>query len=165
MPKRPEDPIRTYQRKSVAERRMAGKSCTCGESRPEALIYGSEPTICNACGREQLGLRPFDEHHPAGSANNQVTVLTSANDHRNLSDAQYDWPEKTLRNPKCSPLLAHAANVRGYYETNTYLGDTLLLPNAPFLEELDEYLEQRLGPGWWVGTPLEKFAPKPKPKR
>jgi hypothetical protein len=165
MPKRPEDPIRTCQRKSVAERRMAGKSCKCGESRPVALITGSKPTICSACRRKQLGYSTLDEHHPAGSANHVATVPIPVNDHQTLTDAQYDWPKKTWENRKSSPLLAQAASVRGYYDTNTYLGDTFLLPNAAFLEELDEYLAERLGPRWWVGTPLEKFAPKPKPKR
>jgi hypothetical protein len=33
------------------------------------------------------------------------------------------------------------------------------------LEILDEFLEKRLGPKWWVGTEMEPFAPKPKPKR
>jgi hypothetical protein len=33
------------------------------------------------------------------------------------------------------------------------------------LETLDEHLEKRLGPKWWVGTEMERFAPKRKPKR
>jgi hypothetical protein len=33
------------------------------------------------------------------------------------------------------------------------------------LETLDEFLEERLGPQWWMGTKMERFAPKPKRKR
>jgi len=161
MPKRPEDPIRTYQRKSVAARRLAGQSCKCGESRPEALVAGSAPTICAACARKQRGQSPFDWHHPAASANNSAKIRIPVNDHRaDLTDAQYDWPKETWENPRGSPLLAGAASIRGYCETNDYLTSELLLRIAKLLEALDESLRERLGPNWWVGTNLEQFAPK-----
>jgi hypothetical protein len=165
MPNRPEDPIRSYQRKSVAARRTAGRSCKCGESRPETLVNGSRPTICFACRRNQLGQTTLDEHHPAGSANHAATVPIPVNDHQTLTDAQYDWPRKTWENPEGSPLLAGAASIRGYYDTNSYLTDQLLLWVARLLEALDETLREPLGPDWWAGTKLEEFRPKPKPKR
>src|ERR1700687_562786 len=119
MPKKPHDPIRRYQRKSIAGRRMAGRFCRCGESRPEALITGSRPTICSACRRKQLSQTTLDKHHPAGIANHAATVPVPVNDHHTLTDAQYDWPKNTWENREGSPLLAGAACIRGYYETNS----------------------------------------------
>lgn len=165
MAKKPDDPIRRFQRKSTAARRTAGLSCSCGESRPEALIKGSTPTTCFACWRRRLGRTTLDAHHPAGSANHAATVPIPVNDHQTLTDAQYDWPRKTWENPEGSPLLAGAACIRGYYDTNSYLTDQLLLWVARLLEALDETLRERLGPDWWTGTKLEEFRPKPKPKR
>jgi hypothetical protein len=81
------------------------------------------------------------------------------NDHRaDLSVAQGDWPKQTLENPEGSPLLASAGKVRGFTDTNAYLMEKLLLPDAEMLEALDRYLTKRIGPRWWVGTDLEKFA-------
>ena len=104
--------------------------------------------------------------HPAGEANDSTTIPTPVNDHRaRLSPQQYEWPSKTWVNPDSSPVRAGAARVRGYCETNDYLVCALLIPNAEMLETLDEHLEKRLGPKWWVGTEMERFAPKRKPKR
>jgi hypothetical protein len=36
----------------------------------------------------------------------------------------------------------------------------LLIWIVEFLEAVDEFLGERLGPNWWVGTKLERFAPK-----
>jgi hypothetical protein len=82
-----------------------------------------------------------------------------------LSALQYEWPEKTWANPDGSPVRAGAACVRGHCETADYLLCSLLIPKAEMLETLDEYLEKRLGPRWWRGTELERYAPKPKRKR
>lgn len=161
MKKPPRDPISDFQRRSTAARRLAGRSCACGETRPEALISGRKPTICAACARRQASQSPFDDHHPAGKANHPAKVPIPVNDHRaDLSVSQYDWPKGTWENPRGSPLLAGAASIRGYYDTNTYLNDQLLLWVARLLEALDETLKDRLGPNWWVGTKLDQFAPK-----
>jgi len=161
VPKRPDDPIRTYRRKSVAKRRMVGKSCKCGESRPEALIATSTPTICARCSRKEQGKSVLDAHHPAGRANHPLKIPVPVNDHRAaLSDAQYDWPKETWENRGSSPVLAGAACIRGYYDTNSYLADQLLLWVARLLEALEECLRERLGSNWWEGTALEEFAPK-----
>jgi hypothetical protein len=162
MPKKPDDPIRRFQRQSIAARRVGGQSCRCGEIRPEALITCDRPTICAACRRKQLGQSTSDNHHPAGSANHSATVPIPVNDHQTLTDAQYDWPKNTWENRERSPLLAGAACIRGYYDTNSYLNDQLLIWVAKLLEALNETLRERLGPNWWVGTKLEKFGPKPK---
>jgi hypothetical protein len=102
----------------------------------------------------------LDEHHPAGRANHPAKVPILVNDHQTLTDAQYDWPKKTWENREGSPLLAGAACIRGYYETNSYLNDQLLFWVAKLLEALDETLRELLGTDWWAGTKLEAFRPK-----
>ena len=52
--------------------------------------------------------------------------------------------------------------MRGYCETDTYLVAALVIPKAEMLEVLDGFLKKRMGPEWWVGTEMERFAPKPK---
>ena len=164
MRKRPpqRDPAAAHGRKVRAARRIGrNKRCSCGESRPEALVRASEPTICNACEGKRRGRTTFDDHHVAGKANSPVTIQVPVNDHRaRLSIAQYDWPKRTLENPDGSPLLAAAACIRGFVDTIFYLIDKLLLWIPEMLEVLDRFLAEKLGPKWWCGTPLEQFAPK-----
>jgi hypothetical protein len=157
------DPIAAYQRKAVAERRFGEKAqCACGESRPEALITGSSPIRCYECDRKRRGKATVEQHHVAGKSNSPVTIPIPANDHRaRLSADQYDWPKETRENCDGSPLLATAASIRGYSDTNFYLLESLLRTNPEMLEELNVFLLERLGPKWWIGTPMEKYVPKP----
>jgi hypothetical protein len=84
-----------------------------------------------------------------------------ANDHRaDLSVSQYDWPQKTLRNPNKSPLLSFAASVRGHIETVDYLNRALLASLPEMFEALDKHLEEKLGSNWWRGTPFENLFSK-----
>ena len=162
------DPIATFERETRAARRVGqGSRChLCGEDRPWALIPGSKPLICAACQRKKLGHSLLDNHHPAGEANDPTTTPIPVNDHRAiLSPQQYEWPPETWENPAGSPVLAGAACMRGYCETDNYLVSSLLIPKAEMLEALDAYLIKRLGPEWWVGTEMERFAPKRKAKR
>jgi hypothetical protein len=158
------DPIRTYQRKAVTARR-AGKNthCACGETRLEALVTGSKPTCCAECRRTMKGQTIRDNHHVAGRANSSVTVAIPVNDHRAvLSVAQYDWPKATLENTDICPLLAAAACIRGFIDTICYLIDELLRWIAKMLEILSAVLNDRLGPQWWLNTPIAQFAGKDK---
>jgi len=158
---RQRDPIAMYQRRVTAARCVGQKQCACGEARPEALIPSSNPTICATCKRKRNGHSVMDKHHPAAKANNLTTIPVPVNDHRaELSVAQYDWPSETLENPDRSPLLARAACIRGYADTNVYLMETLLLSHAEFCELLEEFLIQKFGPRWWENTELERFVPK-----
>lgn len=103
----------------------------------------------------------MDNHHPAGDANDPTTTPIPVNDHSaELSVSQYDWPKRTLENPDGSPLLARAACIRGYMDTNGYLSEKLLMPNPEFLELLDAFLREKFGEKWWTNTELEKFVPK-----
>ena len=158
----PNHPIDAYQRKATAARRIgADAHCACGEARPEALITGSDPTICAECQRKKRGQTIMDDHHPAGKANNPATVPVPANDHRaELSVAQHDWPEQTRENADGSPLLAAAGCVRGFVDQIVYLVKKLLLWIPEMLEALDAFLAKKLEPKWWLDTPLARFAPE-----
>jgi len=161
LPKR--DPIVAHARKVTAQRRIGkGKRCKwCGESRPEALIEGSNPVECFECERKKLGQNTLDAHHVTGKSNSAVTIPVPANDHRAiLTSAQYDWPKKTRENPDGSPLLAAAACIRGFVDTIFYVIDKLVVWIPEMLEELDAFLVDEFGRKWWVGTELEPFAPK-----
>jgi hypothetical protein len=169
MKKKPSrDPIAAFERESRATRRVGhGNKCyLCDEQRPLALVPDSQPTICVSCQRSKIGCSKFDEHHPAGEANDPTTLPISVNDHRAvLSPQQYEWPPETWENPSGSPVLAGAACMRGYCETESYLLASLLIPRAEMLEALDKFLLARFGADWWVGTEMERFAPNRKRKR
>jgi hypothetical protein len=103
----------------------------------------------------------LDDHHVAGRRNSSVTVPVPVNDHRAiLSEAQYDWPRTTLENPKGCPLLMAAGCIRGVIDTVVYLIDRLLRWIAEMLEVLSAFLVERLGPEWWLNTPLAHFTRK-----
>jgi len=155
------DPIGVYQRKTTAARRSAGNQCACGESRPDALIPASEPTICAKCDRKKKGQTTMDDHHVPGQANSSETIPTSVNDHRaELSVFQHDWPKETLQNREGCPVLKGAACVRGVIDYFHYLIDKFLVWIPEMLEKLSAFLKETLGPKWWVGTALEQFAPE-----
>jgi hypothetical protein len=158
----PRDPRSAHRRKVTAARRIGEDNfCKCGESRPEALISGSNPMVCAKCNRKADEHNPTDQHHIAGEANNPtITIGMPVNDHRaELSTAQQDWPQKTLRNPERSPLLSGAAHIRGFVDTLVYLVGEFLLWVADMLELLDTFLEGKLGPKWWHHTKLKAFEP------
>src|SRR5215467_6633175 len=152
------DPRDAHRRKVVAARRVGiGARCSCGEDRPEALIAGSNPTICAACQRAMKERGTMDDHHFAGRANHRATVSIPVNDHRaDLSGSQAEWPKSTLRNTEGSPLLAGAACVRGFIDTILYLIEKGLLWLADMLEKLDQVLLKKLGPKWWVNTEIDR---------
>lgn len=156
------DPVAAYAR-NVTAQRSVGKNagCACRETRPEALIRGSDPIICAACKRRSRGEATMDQHHFAGKPNNPLTVPVPVNDHRaDLSVAQYDWPQKTRENPEGSPLIAAAACIRGFVDWVVYLIKNGLLWVAELLENIDTFLSDKLGPKYWLNTCLAQWAPK-----
>ena len=159
----PREPADAYVRQAVAARRIGiGKHCACGEARPEALIKNSNPIICAACDRKKRGHTTMDNHHFAGQANNPLTVPVPVNDHRaDLSVAQADWPKQTRENPDGSPLLAAAGCIRGFIDWLIYVIKQGVLWVAELLEAMDKFMVQDRGPKWWIGTPLQAFAPEP----
>ena len=157
------DPIRMFQRRNTAARSKGvnAKCQKCGEPRPEALIAGSKPMICAECQRKERGQSLTDNHHPFGKNNNPVTIPVPANDHRaELSVGQYEWPKNTRENPHGSPFLAAAGCIRGFIDTALYFIEKGLQWIAVLLEKADAFLVERLGPKWWVDTPLEQFQSK-----
>ena len=74
-------------------------------------------------------MKTTQRHHPAGRANSPRTVEVPANEHRALSEAQYEWPPRTLQNPDGTPLLTVAAALRGA---------------ADLIEEIDRPLDSRV---------------------
>ena len=112
MPKKPplRSPSDAYRRQAIAERRIGTGQCSCGETRPQALIAGSRPLVCAACQRAENGQSTEDDHHIAGAANDETTICVPVNDHRaDLTIAQSDWPKATLQNSEGrGPLRASA---------------------------------------------------------
>ena len=155
------DPIGAYMRKSNSAARLGNSSiCSCGESRPEALVAGKEPIVCAACKREQDGKSVMDDHHVAGKSNHPGTIPIFVNDHRaELSVDQYDWPKQTRENRDGSPLLAAAGCIRGLCDTIVHLIERFLLWIPDFLEKLDSLLTDELGVKWWTNFEIGKFAP------
>ena len=147
-----DDPIGAAKRRSVARRRIgAGKKCACGESRPLALIAGSDPIICIECNARKNGRTIWEEHHPARRANDDHTVRFRANDHQaELTEAQQEWPKTTRENQDRDPLLADAARIRGHVDT------VRLVDGIPIdLEKLRAALVAVYGRHWFL---REEFA-------
>ena len=135
----PRNPRATYRRRVVAARRFSpGAKCKCGESRPEALIPGSVPVICAACDRRKHGRRKTDDHHIIGEANGPMTLRVPVNDHRGcLSEAQSQWPQKTLRNPDGVHFWQRQLRYGALSTSSHILHEKLVIPAAEKLELLD----------------------------
>ncbi len=159
-PRTRRNPVAHAARRARAQRRVGvGARCTCGESRPEALVAGSTPLICAECQRAAAGRPRTDAHHVAGRANDDTTVPVPVNDHRAiLSPDQQDWPRDTLENPTGDPVLRAAACIRGVIDTIWYVLEHTLGWVAGFLEQLSAWLTQTHGNGWWQSTPLQAFV-------
>jgi hypothetical protein len=61
---------------------------------------------------------------------------------------QHDWPTGTLRNPDGSQLLQAAAAVRGWMDILVLILERTIGWIPRFLEALDAWLCERLGPTW-----------------
>ncbi len=164
---RERDSAAAWRRRTRAQRRAGvGAACaSCGEGRPFALIYGRVPPCCYACDRVAHGRPPWDDDHPFGQNNADLTVRVPVNDHRAvLSVAQYQWPPETLQNPDGDPFLASAARYRGLYNLLQYvLGDCL--KEAERLEQLSARMRRKYGAQWWCEAPREKSGRKTDRKR
>lgn len=115
----------------------------------------STVTLCASCHVQLQGKRPTEAHHPAGRANDPFTVPIPATEHAILSDAQYDWPQATWRNPDGSPLLKAAASMRGWLDILQLLLERTVGWIPAFLEALDAALRKHYGSRWWEGDGFE----------
>jgi hypothetical protein len=157
------DVIKREVRKAKAEQRVGpdARCSSCGESRPEALISGSDPMICANCQRVSKGLTTFDNHHVAGKNNSPVTIAVEVNDHRaRLSGDQYSWAKRVRENPDGDPLIAIAAGLLGFADTVLYLIDKFLIKAAECVIAAADFFKELRGDKYWLGTPMEAFAPK-----
>jgi hypothetical protein len=121
----------------------------CDEARPAALcLTESGEVVCYECLK---GGEVVEPHHvpPQGHAED-FTLPLRANDHRCVSDDQYLWPPKTLRNPDASPLLKAAATIRSWVDLLRQLIEDKLAAIPAFLERLDAWLTETHGPTWWT---------------
>ncbi len=130
----------------------------CGEPDPRAFHQNRQErkdandidaVRCAECRLLAHGKVPIERHHPAGRANDPVTVPIPANDHAVLSDLQLAWPRDTLRNPDGSPLLKAAASLRGWLDVLRLILEHTVGWIPAFLEWLDAALRAYAGPRWW----------------
>ena len=113
------------------------------------MLSGVHPEIyCSEHDAIRNGRPWLEAHHPPGQHNDRRTVRLPANYHSVLSELQYRWPRETLRNPDGSPLLRAAALTRGLLDA-LYLVMLHGLWVPVLLEQLDEFLRERVGERWW----------------
>lgn len=121
----------------------------CRECNPLALT-GTDPNIlCREHAADRHESSWTEQHHPVGRRNDPQTVPLPANDHAVLSELQALWPRETLRNPDGSPLRKAAAALRGWLDILRLIVERTVGWIPPFLETLDVWLCERLGPRWW----------------
>jgi len=71
---------------------------------------------------------------------------------------QRDWPERTLRNPDGSPLLAAAAAIRGWLDILGLVVQRTVGHVPALLESLDARLRATYGDRWWEVLDMEGMA-------
>jgi hypothetical protein len=155
------DPIKSDARRAKARRRVGyGGTCTrCGESRAEALVARSRPKLCMQCYAVRRGKKGTEAHHLGGEANSPLKVEISANDHRTLSDVQYDWPPGALENPDGSPLMALSNCLRGIADFIGELIVAFINRLAQAAQDIDTHLRAQYGL-WWKGTDFDGWQPQ-----
>jgi hypothetical protein len=128
----------------------------CPESDPGALTGTYPDILCVEHEAASRGRTTMQAQHPSGWHNDpSFTYPTPGNDHAVWDEAKGDWPERTLRNPHGSPLLAAAGAVRSVLDWFRAIIERVLGWVPAFLEELDARLEARLGITWWVVLGIE----------
>lgn len=160
MPRRSNDPIKAGVRHAKRERRVgAGAACAdCGDNRAEMLVRSSRPRRCLKCYAIKRGKKPSERHHIAGEANSPIQVEVPIRGHRKLSDAQYEWPPGTERNPDGSPLIALAASLRGVADFVGELVVAFMHYLAETAEKIDAWLREKHGL-WWKDGPFDGWQP------
>jgi len=120
----------------------------CGAADP-LILQGTGVVRCAECRLAETGKPTTERHHPAGRHNDSFTAPFPANPHAVLSDAQYDWPPETLRNPEHDFLRTLAAWLRFFADVFHYLS-TQAVTWASTLERYSVHLGTTLGPQWWT---------------
>jgi hypothetical protein len=126
----------------------------CGEADTRALIAGKSQ--CYRCDARARGQSPTEQHHLAGRRISTAgTLSVSANEHRILSDLQYDWPAETLNNRDKNPLTAIEAHLRGWIDLVKVAIERVFGAVLRPLVALNQDLIACHGPQWWD---LPEFA-------
>jgi hypothetical protein len=122
------------------------------------LVKSSRPKRCLKCDAIKKGRKTTESHHIGAKANSPIIVEVPITDHRKLSDAQNEWPPKTLQNPDGSPLLALAGSLRGIADFISDLITAFITHLAEAAEKIDAWLCQKHGL-WWKDGPLDGWQP------
>lgn len=149
-----DDTIRRKARHAAKADRLGQYACCvrCGDTETLHLQTASV-TLCAECRLLLQQRSTSEQHHVAGRKNDAFTVAIPANDHAVLSDAQYDWPNGTLRNPNGDPLIRISAWLRGIADIARHLID--LIPQwCTLLESVSANLRFRYGDTWWTHPQL-----------
>jgi len=114
-------------------------------------MTGTHPNIlCYEHASETKGRSRSEGQHPSGRNNLRDAVMAMpGNDHRFMDEPKRDWPERTLRNPEGSPLLAASAAMRSVHDWCLFIVERLIGRWPQFLEWLDGQLSERYGVKWW----------------
>jgi|HubBroStandDraft_4_1064222.scaffolds.fasta_scaffold00010_76 hypothetical protein len=160
MARRSNDPIKSGARKAKTRRRVGvNATCTqCAEKRAEQLVRRSRPKLCLRCYARKHGTKETEGHHLGAEANSPVIVEVPITDHRTLTEAQYEWPPKTWRNPDGSPLLAIAGTLRGIADFISDLIVAFINHLAEAAEDIDAWLRDKYGL-WWKDGPYDGWQP------
>ena len=139
---------RAVRHASKVDRLGADASCeVCGERDVRVLRKVGARVLCANCHKKLQGQRPFEQHHIAGRKNSDATIPLPANLHSILSDAQYDWPSITLRNPSGNQFIRIAAWFRGIHDLLAQL-TVMLQTRAEWFEVFSAVLENNTGSNW-----------------
>ena len=147
-----QNPIGSDARMARRTRQVGpGAKCAlCDERDARALV--ARAGLCYECLAAKRGRSRTEKHHFPNEDNSLFTVMIPGNEHRILNHQQLDWPRKTFRNPHGSPLLKASAAMRGWLDVLRLIIDRVGWIPA-LLEDLDGWLEKRLGPEWWRHIP------------
>jgi len=112
-------------KRETAKRARLGQQAKCASCGANDLRVLQSATIvlCAECRLLRQSKQATERHHPAGRHNDPAAFGLPANDHATLSDAQYDWPPETLRNPHQDPLRRMAAWLRFFIDVFRHLAD------------------------------------------
>ena len=101
--------------------------------------------MCLRCYALKRGTKETEAHHLGAEANSPVTVEMPITDHRTLSEAQHEWPPKTMQNLDGSPLLAIAGTLRGIADFISDLIVAFINRLAETAEDIDAWLRDKYG--------------------
>lgn len=138
---------RETQRQRLGDHASCAK---CGATNQICLTKKGETVVCYECHKADAGKATVERHHVAGRHNLPDTVPIPANDHRVLSDMQYEWPTETLRNPDESPLLKASATIRGWLDILLLIIHRSMGWIPDFLEEVDAWLREYVNQRYWT---------------